>query len=371
MAKVVRLKGHEQREWNANLSILVNTETGVIVRPITAKESMTMFQVSRQVARTRQALTTETPEEGSKVEARIEELHGGGVMVRFYIDDMIVVGGREAMKSRILAEHGECILYRTNNKFLCAVRDPNLTRPNAVEANRSTPHPDHCACAKWAGRQQGRHHPVCQHNQHAPPEERGEFVAGQTASQTVLAPGPRVTAPKPPPSMLAAGTVLPGFGKKGGAKPARPVGTPIATGRTAPAVQVGVQAPHPTACACAKWALPDGTVIDRQREHHPICEWKDKWVVPPAEVQAETPAETPTKPDASETPLTDAAPKKMYLVNVNDGVVLREADAAEIAAGEANDGIVIIDNVPYGLIDEQGVEDAEEETAEEPVPEES
>lgn len=361
MAKVVRLKGHEQREWNANLSILVDEGNGTIVRPITAKESLTMFQMSRQVVKTKQGFTQETPEEGSKVEARLEPLQGGGLMVRFYIDGYVIVGGREAMKSRILAEHGECMLYRTNGKLLCYVRDPNLRRPAAAEANRTTPHPDSCACSKWAGRQEGRHHPVCQHNNNAPPEERGEFgmTQGPTSQATVLAPGAQIPKGLVPESMLAAGTVLPGFGKNAGTKAPVPAGTAIVA-RAGTQTALPVQnIPHPTACACARWNLPDGVTIDRTKQHHPICEWKDKYVAPPEPETAEA-----TKPDAVTVPLT---PPKKFIIDPESGSVLREASAEEIVEAEANAGVITVDNAPYGVVDESAVEDVAED--EEPRPE--
>lgn len=329
MAKVVRLKGHEQREWNSNVSILVNNE-GRIIRRITDKESMTMFQLSKHVAKNRQSVTVETPEEGSKVEARLEVLPKGAILVRFYIDGLVVVGGREAMKARILAEHGECILYRTNGKFLCAVRDPNIERPSAEEAQKTTPNPDICICKDWAGRVPGKHHPICQHNDKAPVAERGELgaltVSAPTSETSVLPPQPKATVP-PPESPLAVGTVIPGLGTS---KPVKKKVT--ASASSTPNV------PAPEACVCKGWALPDGvTNIDRTREHHPICQYKDKYVAPPEE-KTEPENASPTEPP------------KSYIIDIDSGTALREAEKDEIKQAEQNDGVLIIDGKAYGVV---------------------
>jgi hypothetical protein len=174
MAKVVRLKGEEQREWNTNRSILVD-ENGTVQRFVSPKETNAMFQLSRHVAKSKQGMTIKTPEEATSVEARIEALPGGAIAIKFLIDGHLVVGGREAMRVRMLAIHGECQLRSLNGKFLTMVRDPRAKRPVATDAQRTTPNPDTCLCAAWAGRQPGKHHPVCQHNDKAPIDERGDF----------------------------------------------------------------------------------------------------------------------------------------------------------------------------------------------------
>lgn len=361
MAKVVRLKGPEQREWNANMSILVDAE-GVIVRNITPRESLTMFQVGRHVAKTRQAHTEKTPEETSTVEARLETLQGGGIIVRFYIDGMVVVGGREAMKARILQEHGPCILYRTNGKLLCVIHDPNARAVTAAEANRTTPAPDVCICKDWEGRVKGKHHPICQHNDRAPLEERGSFGTTQapTAGVQVMAPQPSSHAVAPPKRMLEAGTVIPGLGKASGTQPKTLSSTSV-TVQAQPAVSVPtVNVPHPEQCVCAKWAAPEGVTIDKTREHHPMCEWKDKWVAPPAPEKAEEPAKT--QPDTEKPP---APPTKMYIINVDSGEAMREAEPHEVEESKKNDGMVTIDGVPYGVV-EQALEDVPEEEEQRP-----
>lgn len=359
MAKVVRLKGPEQREWNSNISILVDEE-GTIIRPITAKESMTMFQVGRHVAKTREAYSHKTPEEDSTVEARLEALPGGGVMVRFYIDGLVVVGGREAMKARILQEHGPCILYRTNGKFLCAVRDPNQRLVTASEANRTTPAPDVCICKDWEGRQKGKHHPICQHNDRAPLEERGSFGASQspTASAVVLASNPTVKATPTHKPLLAVGTKVPGLGRS-----VKETATVVAPSKTVkPTVNIpGVTPPSPEACVCKSWALPDGVELDRNRHHHPMCEWKDKWQPPPEEPKAEEPKTEELKVEEATLPDTEAPPPKMYIINTDTGEAMREAEPEEIEQAAKNDGMVIIDGVPYGVVEEQALEDVPEE----------
>lgn len=355
MAKVVRLKGPEQREWNANLSILVD-EDGTIVRQITAKESLTMFQVGKHVTRTRQPHTIETPEEGSKVEARLEALEGGGLMVRFYIDGYVVVGGREAMKARYLAEHGACLLYRTNGKLLCRVIDPTLRVPLAAEANRTTPSPDICTCKDWAGREQGKHHPVCQHNDRAPMTERGSFGSSQapTAGMTVVAAQPQMPVTPAYKPVLAPGTKIPGLGGK---PKERIASGPAPQPQTKPVGHIpGIPeptVPSPSECVCHAWALPDGVEkFDRDTQHHPICQFKDKWVPPLVPAK---PEEVQTQPE-NEAPSTQVK----YLVNTNTGAVLREATADELIESDKNDGIVVIDKVPYGIVDESGVEDEPE-----------
>jgi hypothetical protein len=69
--------------------------------------------------------------------------------------------------------------------------------------------------------------------------------------------------------------------------------------------------------------------------------------------------EQPTQPD------TEVPPKpKMFIINIDTGVVMREAESDEIEQASKNDGMVIIDGVPYGVVEENALESEDEERPE-------
>ena len=307
MAKIIRFKSADQREWNHNQSMLVN-ENGTIVRPVTSKEQMTMFQVSKHVAQSSKDFATKTPDETSTVEAKLTKLPGSTKSrIDFFIDGFGVRGGRELIKERLLAEHGPCQVYGINGKFLTMVRDPNAAKAKAPQGNAQAPSTDQCICKNWAlsngAAHPGKHHPVCQFNDKAPPEERGSFNDTGGDPTTVQA-------------------------ASGGLLPVAAIPAPVV-----PAV------PSPEDCHCKVWALPNGDA-KRPDVHHPICEFKEKW-------EAANPGDG----------------ERYFIVNLNTLQAMREATPAEITQAEAEEAkggvmTVAIDGETYGVMLESDIKSA-------------
>lgn len=304
MAKVIRFKSADQREWNQNQSMLVN-ENGTIVRPVSTKEQMTMFQVSKHVAQTNKAFSTQTPDEPSTVEAKLTKLPGSPKSkIDFFIDGFAVRGGRELIKERLLTEHGPCMVYGINGKFLSMVRDPNAVKPKNPQGTVAAPSPELCICKNWAlsngAAHPGKHHPVCQFNDKAPIEERGTFNdVGMTATPQQA-------------SQAVAKTVL-------------AIPPPVV-----PSV------PSPDACHCKGWALPDGTVRP-ENVHHPVCEFKEKYEA-----------------------LNPSVGERYFIVNLETLKAMREAtpkevEEAEAAAATGGVMVVNIDDVTYGVMLESDI----------------
>jgi hypothetical protein len=281
--------------------MLVN-ENNTIVRPVSPKEQMTMFQVSKHVAQSNKGMSTNTPDEPSVVEARLTKLpNSPKSKIDFFIDGFGVRGGRELIKDRLLAEHGPCMVYGINGKFLTMVRDPNMVKPKSPQGAVQAPAPDLCICKNWAlsngAAHPGKHHPVCQFNDKAPPEERGTFNdVGMVAT-------PQQASQASPQPLVAA---LP---------PAPPT----------PSV------PSPDACHCKAWALPDGSVKP-DNVHHPVCEYKEKYEA-----------------------LHPMTGDRYFLVSLETLKAMREATPGEVEEAEkaAETGgvmVVNIDDITYGVM---------------------
>jgi hypothetical protein len=308
MAKIIRFKSADQREWNHNQSMVVN-DNGTIVRPVTSKEQLTMFTMTKHVASSNQPFETKTPEENTTIEARLTRLPGSNKSrIDFFIDGMAVKGGRELIKERLLSEHGPCQVYGINGKFLTVVRDPNAVakKTTAAQGVSQAPSPELCICKNWAlpngATHPGRHHPVCEFNDKAPPEQRGSFndvggeappVFQQTSAQKAI--------PLPPP---------------------------------APKV------PSPAECHCKNFAMPDGSVKPAD-VHHPICEFKEAWE-----------SANPTG-------------EKFFIVNLETLAVMREATVEEASQAEAEEAVsgvmtVTIDGTTFGVMTESDLRVATE-----------
>lgn len=308
MAKIIRFKSADQREWNQNQSMLVN-ENGTIVRPVTSKEQMTMFQVSKHVASSNKPFSTKTPDEESTVEARLTKLPGSTKSrIDFFIDGFGVRGGRELIKERLLAEHGPCQVYGINGKFLSMVRDPNAAKAKAPQGNAQAPSTDQCICKNWAlsngAAHPGKHHPVCQFNDKAPVEERGSF---------------NDVGMDPTAAQAATGGLLPAV------VASQPVSVP--------------SVPSPEDCHCKGWALPDGSA-KRVDVHHPICEFKEKW-------ESNNPGNG----------------EKYFIVNLTTLMAMREATPAEVKQAESDEEkggvmMVTIEGEPYGVMLESDIKAA-------------
>lgn len=239
MAKIIRLKGFEQRRWFSASSVI--TLGDGTARELTRRENDVVFQLARFVRDKRQSARAKVPGEASTIEARLEKIEGSTASeVRFYVDGSLVESVRDVMSRELLATHGECQIRMTNGKFLAAIRDPAKKRAAPGDVLRSAPRPESCICKDWGDPHPGRHHPICEFNLKAAPEERGEgSVHGNIE---IMKPGAAKALPPAPPSPIEPRT---------------------------PTVL-----PSPSECACKAWNKPEGS---DPAEHHPICEWHDEW----------------------------------------------------------------------------------------------
>lgn len=247
MSKVIRLSGSEQRRWNSHASVVVS-EKGEMLRILSPREVDVMFQLGKFVREKRQSARAAVPGESGTIEARLEKLPGSPALeARFFVDGARIEGMREVMSRELLLRNGECQIRSTNGKFLAVIRDPNFVRSTPADAQRTSPKPENCVCRDWGSPHPGKHHAICEHNNRAPAEERGEgritdkdIELIQNKSEGELQAKPETAVPKPSVIEPRSPTVL----------------------------------PSPEECVCNTWVRPDG---DDGAGHHPICEWRDPW----------------------------------------------------------------------------------------------
>ena len=266
--KNYRITRDEYYRWRENRPILVDTD-GRFVRYATDNEIAAEFK-SRQ--------------------------RGGIVKVKENDKLLSFSSDRELLKKEILAKHGECKVQLFNGKYLAAIHDPNKKPTPRVEEKIQIS-PERCQCANWTGRQAGRHHPVCYHNQFAPPEQQG-FAAEQVLEAS----------PTDVEEMKAK--------------------TPETTSDFVPT---------PEECQCRSWPKPPSADTT---SHHPTCQWFDRWNMrldPVAMLQGMDgrvyrPASTEEVKQAREnaeargTPIVTIS-GQTYLVVKNDVTVIMEPDS--------------------------------------------
>lgn len=210
--KIVRLNHSQYARFRSNRMALITLE-GEFVRFATEDEAAS-FEVAR-----RRGTVTKVREKYTDPEDQVVERI------------LVFTTDREVLKKELLALHGSCRVMLFNGKQLFDVRDPNVSRispPPKPEVHHITP--ERCQCAKWGGRQAGKHHPACQFNKLAPPE-----FQGHPREQILDAVELPVEAPKP--SSLE-------------------------------------YVPAPEECECRDWAK--GGDSDPNL-HHPTCQWFDAW----------------------------------------------------------------------------------------------
>lgn len=203
--KLIRLNHDQYARWRSNRMCLVTSE-GEFVRYASETES-----ASAETARRR---------------GTIVRVRDGGRLLDFTTD-------REVMKRLLVKDHGSCRIQLFNGKTLAQVHDPNVSRLSAVapkETNVTSP--EYCQCAKWGGRQAGKHHPACSYNKIAPPEQRGYPKEDIIEAEEIVL----EEAPKADPTD--------GY------------------------------VPSPEECACHGWAKPGDSDPNL---HHPTCSWFDPW----------------------------------------------------------------------------------------------
>lgn len=234
MAIQYRLTKEQTREWRTNQGMLVHTpEDGPseVVRAATAEEVNASFEHLKYIQ-------AQPPERRKKMEPFAVLVDG---------KKCNIISIREVLQAEIL-EHqgkGQDVVLRSNNgrtiRVLRANPDAQVAAVAQTPGGVPVPQPDNCVCAKWAGREPGKHHFICVNNKHAPPEQQGtEQVVGAIATaqgmvdhKTLL--GSRVEPPKR---------------------------------------EEVLEPPEPAECECANWAKPESA---RQDSHHPVCKWKTRW----------------------------------------------------------------------------------------------
>ena len=232
MSKIVRLKGADSREWFQNASVVAD-ENGVH-RPLTIDERKIAKDLSRSVSAKKPKLE-KMSKDGTLVTVGLETKSGkekaskdDPFFVVGRVDGREILEGRQAMRERILREHGECQLYAPNGRLLTAIRDTSKKKPKAAELRRKGHKVDNCQCKVWKkpkGADPELHHPACQYFTKAKDvesvEERSELPEVE-----------RTDAPEP--------SVL----------------------------------PSPDACVCKAWKRAKGMPTDG---HHPTCQHREAW----------------------------------------------------------------------------------------------
>lgn len=207
--KIVRLNHEQYRRWRSNHMALVNP-AGDFVRYTTEAESD-----AAETARKR----------GTIVKVRDK-----GIELSFTTD-------RDVLKNELLKRYGSCRIQLFNGHFIGQVLDPNLSRLSAPAPSVETlVSPEHCLCAKWGGRQPGKHHPACRNNKLAPPEQRGY------PKEQIIDAAPEA---------------------------------PAVLEQTSPENAASNEfVPSPEECTCREWAKPGDSDPNL---HHPTCQFFDPW----------------------------------------------------------------------------------------------
>lgn len=322
MSKVIRLNPTDQRTWRQNQSVLLDPE-GNPVRNVSFAESRALADTEKRARHLRQPVRVEV-KDGATVTTIVSVpafISRETLIVKTTIDGHEVVSGREFFKQRVLAAHGECQLRSHTGQFMCSIRDPNVVRPSAKDAMRNAPRPEACPCKDWGEPHAGRHHPICEWNVKAPPDERAH---PEDSIQSMNVPLPVTILKVEKPSILdVPSRKLP--------PPRRPVPATVSEVIPLPmTVQAteSTRALSPAECVCQEWAKSPSS---EEGKHHPICQWKDAW-------------ET-----------LQSGKEPMFLVNLTTGEVGRAATIDEINAARGERGYTIIGSDQYGVIPESEV----------------
>jgi hypothetical protein len=296
MLKILRLSHDQARSWRTNEMFLVDMNEK-IVRPATPAEQNEWSRYQMM---------------GHDLE--LEDENGNKLRFR---------SARNMLKAAILSEHGDTQIRWPNGIIITTVRDPGRPRMSLAESQKVSPSPAHCECVAWGEPHPGRHHPVCQWNQYAPENERGDvraasFVPGQPVVMKVSEIVPE-NSPKP----AVASTTPRSF--------AAPLAPP------APVV------PEPLGCPeCHTWLNPDGTPASKRRGHHPICRHHDAWEAlhPITATNASEMQELGNETVEVSKDQTDPAPPletdQFYLFTIDSRDELRPALPDEIQEAEMN-----------------------------------
>jgi hypothetical protein len=311
--KTLRLNPTDARTWRQNQTVLLD-EQGNFVRHLSLNESRALSEVEKKARHLRQVVQLMVPGVGKNGETMVElvatpvQISRETLTVKSKVDGYDVVGGREYFLHQVFLKHGECQVRSHTGQFMKAVRDPNVVRPTAKDAMRNAPRPESCACAGWGVPHVGRHHPICEWNVKAPPEERAlpeDSVQFPNAAQL------------PPPLMKVEKPSILDMQKK----PPGVIPPPVSHMAVPLTPQPVV--PSPAECLCQKFAKTDGS---EDGKHHPVCQWKEAW-------------------EAMHQPV-------MFLMSLSTGDIGRAASGDEIRAARGEQGFVLIGGEQYGVVTE-------------------
>lgn len=332
--KIVRLNPTDARVWRENRTVLLDAQ-GSFVRYLGMNESQALTDIEKKARHLRQPVRAEV-KEGTRVSiltATPTPISRETIVIKSTVDGLDVLDGRSYFMRQVLDQHGECQIRSHTGQFMRSVRDPSVLRPTVKDASRNAPKPQHCPCASWGMEHPGRHHPICEWNAKAPPDERARAEDSLQAPANMPLPPALVRAEKPSilsskVTALGSPTAAPSPVTMTGAGLPAPLGSPTMTVPGAASVKVTVAAPKPLApgeCFCKEWAK---TPASEDGKHHPICQWKEPWE---ASVRNEP---------------------VMVLVNLQTGEVSRAATADEIATARSEKGFVLIGEDQYGVMPE-------------------
>lgn len=218
--KQYRLNRSEHDRWRKNQQYFKVIESGQILRPLSIDE----------VKRYEESLAS-----GVSPEVKVK-----GVQCT-------VVQERDLLLKEFIVQFGSVTLRRPNGKILKVARDPNVERPQYSSVITDTPSPSVCACRDLLPPHKGRHHPTCEYNQKALPEQRAtaeDFARYRGGTSLEFADAPKeaeATFERPP------------------------------VGQPAPPNNL----PHPLECFCREWGNYNPA---KGKQHNPACGHFDAWM---------------------------------------------------------------------------------------------
>jgi hypothetical protein len=318
MSKIIRLNPTDARTWRQNQPVLLDSN-GAFVRLVSFSESRALGDVEKRARHLRQPVKLAFKDESGKsveLSSTPMQLSRETIVLRTTIDGLEVMSGRDYFRKQVLEQHGECQLRSHTGQFMCSIRDPNVVRPSAKDAMRNAPKPSSCPCRDWGTPHEGRHHPICEWNVKAPPDERALPEDSMQSLGMIPVAAPVMKQEKP--SILN----MPRL-------PERAVRAAAASAVSAPVAKAQVMKPvAPEDCVCKDWAK---TAASEPGKHHPICEHKEAW-------------------EAWEA--NHGVAEKFLLVNLETSEIGRQATAEEARAARSEAGFVLIGDVQFGVITE-------------------
>jgi len=171
MSGIYRLSSDEWRQWRLNPFFLVVVETAPpfeadqLLREATKTERANHPEGEPfQAIFDGEAVRDIAKGEQQSRDASGQQSDGSTQRVRVKL-----VSARSRLKDDVFKARGEVVMKAPNNRFVAKLTDPQTLQYR----NRTTgPVPHLCTCKDYAGREDGKHHYMCPHNQTALQDER-------------------------------------------------------------------------------------------------------------------------------------------------------------------------------------------------------